>query len=93
LGDGGEGVCLSQFLDICLCAVAEDESRSHCHTLTPQRQTPTNTPTPNHHPNPTHKYVQYFPTILIVLLAVFNDGAMIALARDRAAARCVMMRA
>lgn len=27
--------------------------------------------------------VRYFPTILIVLLAVFNDGAMIALSKDR----------
>lgn len=26
---------------------------------------------------------RFFPTILIVLLAVFNDGAMIALAKDR----------
>lgn len=26
---------------------------------------------------------RYFPTILIVLLAVFNDGAMIALSKDR----------
>jgi H+-transporting ATPase len=26
---------------------------------------------------------RYFPTILIVILAVFNDGAMIALAKDR----------
>lgn len=28
-------------------------------------------------------YNGYFPTILIVLLAVFNDGAMIALSKDR----------
>lgn len=27
--------------------------------------------------------LRYFPTILIVLLAVFNDGAMIALSKDR----------
>ena len=26
---------------------------------------------------------RYFPTLLIVLLAVFNDGAMIALSKDR----------
>ncbi len=26
---------------------------------------------------------RYFPTILIVMLAVFNDGAMIALSKDR----------
>jgi hypothetical protein len=26
---------------------------------------------------------RYFPTVLIVLLAVFNDGAMIALSKDR----------
>ena len=26
---------------------------------------------------------RYFPTLLVVLLAVFNDGAMIALAKDR----------
>ena len=26
---------------------------------------------------------RYFPTILIVALAVFNDGAMIALSKDR----------
>jgi H+-transporting ATPase len=31
-------------------------------------------------------YDWYFPTILIVLLAVFNDGAMIALAKDRVVA-------
>ncbi len=30
--------------------------------------------------------VQYFPTLLIVLLAVFNDGAMIALSKDRVVA-------
>ena len=29
---------------------------------------------------------RYFPTILIVLLAVFNDGAMIALSKDRVVA-------
>lgn len=29
---------------------------------------------------------QYFPTLLIVLLAVFNDGAMIALSKDRVVA-------
>lgn len=28
-------------------------------------------------------YDWYFPTILIVVLAVFNDGAMIALSKDR----------
>ena len=28
-------------------------------------------------------HCRYFPTILIVLLAVFNDGAMIALSKDR----------
>ena len=27
--------------------------------------------------------LRFFPTILIVLLAVFNDGAMIALSKDR----------
>lgn len=30
-----------------------------------------------------HACRRYFPTILIVLLAVFNDGAMIALSKDR----------
>ncbi len=29
---------------------------------------------------------RYFPTLLIVLLAVFNDGAMIALSKDRVVA-------
>ena len=29
---------------------------------------------------------RYFPTLLIVLLAVFNDGAMIALSKDRVTA-------
>ena len=28
-------------------------------------------------------HVRYFPTLLVVLLAVFNDGAMIARAKDR----------
>ena len=31
-------------------------------------------------------WCRYFPTILIVLLAVFNDGAMIALSKDRVVA-------
>ena len=30
-----------------------------------------------------HDKCRMFPTLLIVLLAVFNDGAMIALAKDR----------
>ncbi len=30
--------------------------------------------------------LRYFPTLLIVLLAVFNDGAMIALSKDRVVA-------
>ena len=29
---------------------------------------------------------RYFPTLLIVLMAVFNDGAMIALSKDRVTA-------
>lgn len=29
---------------------------------------------------------RYFPTILIVIMAVFNDGAMIALSKDRVVA-------
>ena len=33
-------------------------------------------------------YNFYFPTILIVLLAVFNDGAMIALSKVRTNALC-----
>lgn len=33
-------------------------------------------------PPPTASPRRYFPTILIVLLAVFNDGAMIALSKD-----------
>jgi H+-transporting ATPase len=28
-------------------------------------------------------YFRYFPTILVVIMAVFNDGAMIALSKDR----------
>ncbi len=34
-------------------------------------------------PSPSLLLPRYFPTILIVLLAVFNDGAMIALSKDR----------
>lgn len=33
-------------------------------------------------------YDWYFPTILIVVMAVFNDGAMIALAKVRALCAC-----
>lgn len=36
---------------------------------------------PPHH-SPSLPPRRYFPTILIVLLAVFNDGAMIALSKD-----------
>ncbi len=46
----------------------------------PQTHTPTHPPPRT--PTPPQKH-RFFPTILIVLLAVFNDGAMIALAKDR----------
>lgn len=38
---------------------------------------------PHTHTPPPPPPRRYFPTILIVLLAVFNDGAMIALSKDK----------